>query len=158
MRRVTWQCSALRSLLLRAQRLRAPRPFADGRDLDPSPALAESVKGDEPWPPTGSNGPMLPRRETDVNCVDSSFGEWPRADRIWLNWRRLPGTEPSTPPSRSHDGTRWLGKPGRFLRPGHYPLVSANSPGLRRGYFAADQSGQKLLEPGRRQLGVKEDK
>ena len=23
--------------------------------------------------------------------------------------------------------------------------------------FAADQSGQKLLEPGRRQLGVKED-
>jgi hypothetical protein len=83
-------------------------------------------------------------RNTDVNCVDSSFSEWPRADRIWLNWRRLPGTEPSTPPSRSHDGTRWLGKPGRFLRPGHYPLVSANSPGLRRGYFRCRSIGPEV--------------
>ena len=35
----------------------APHPFADGRNVDPSPALAESVKGDEPWPLTGNNGP-----------------------------------------------------------------------------------------------------
>ena len=85
-------------------------------------------------------------RNTDVNCVDLSFGEWPRADRIWLNWRRLPGTEPSTPPSRSHDGTRWLGKPGTISSagalPSGFPRIAPVSAGV---IFAADQSGQKCL-------------
>ena len=30
-------------------------------------------------------------RNTDVNCVDSSFGEWPRADRILVELASLAG-------------------------------------------------------------------
>ena len=145
MRRVTWQCSALPSLLSarsdRGSRIRLQMaetwiqaPVGGERQRRRAVAANRQQRSD-----------AAEARNTDVNCVDSSFGEWPRADRIWFNWRRLPGAEPSTRHSVRMTAPERLASPdisSAGALPSGFPRIAPVSAGIS---FAADQSGQKCF-------------
>jgi hypothetical protein len=101
------------------------------RVTPPTPsALPRRIKSPTGRHPAGDQAP-----DTGGDRVDSRelrgfyHRRMANGQTSWLYCPSLPGTEPSTPPSRRMAAPDGLASPDGFFGRGHYPLVSANSSG-----------------------------